>query len=55
MYYTAERFLLDYDARIDPINHSLDYLIPHFQQQWLFGDPDRLPFRWGADANPNTI
>jgi hypothetical protein len=55
MYYTAERFLLDYDARVDPTNHSSDYLIQHFQQQWLFGDPDRLPFRWGVDANPNII
>jgi hypothetical protein len=55
MYYTAEGILLDYDARIDPINHSSDYLIQHFQQQWMFGDPDRLTFCWGADANPNAI
>jgi hypothetical protein len=32
MCYTAEHFLLDCDARIEPINHSSDYLIQHFQE-----------------------
>jgi hypothetical protein len=32
MDYTEECFLFDYDARIDPINHSSDYLSQHFQQ-----------------------
>jgi hypothetical protein len=52
IYYTWEHFFLEYDAGIAPINHSSDYLIQLFQQQWLFGDPYRLPFRWGLMPIP---
>jgi hypothetical protein len=55
IYEAAERFLLDYDRQIDPTNHQPRDVIQHFRQERLFGDLNRLSFRWDVEIDPNSI
>jgi hypothetical protein len=55
LYHTAEHCLATCGARIDPTNHSPDYVIRHSRRHWLFGEPDRLPFRSVTEVDPNKI
>jgi hypothetical protein len=55
IYSTAERFLVDYAARIDPRQNTANYVIGYFRDRWRFRDPDRLPFRSHSEIDPNMI
>jgi hypothetical protein len=55
LYTTAERFLVDYGRRIDPETRQSESVIRQFRDDWLFGDPNRLPFRWETETDPNLI
>jgi hypothetical protein len=51
----AERFLVDHARRINPETSESEFLIRKFREDWLFGDPSRLPFRWDIETDPNSI
>jgi hypothetical protein len=48
---TAERFLVDNGSRIDAEENKSDDVLEYFCERWLFGDPNRLPFRWTHGTN----
>jgi hypothetical protein len=50
-----KRFLVAYAKQINSINVPLKSVVRHFRDQWLFGDPNQLPFREDTDLDPNAI
>jgi hypothetical protein len=55
IYLIAERFIVADAKQIDATNVPFEPVVRHFRHQWLFGDPNQLPFRWDTDLNPNAI